>query len=394
MYRKTYIEINLDRLEDNIESIINNHKEYKYYIGVVKGNGYGHGSYIVNSLIKKGINYLAVSSLEEALKIRKYNKEIPVLCLEPIDLDFIDIAVENNITLTISSLSYLNKLVEIKKDKNIKIHLKLNTGMNRLGIKTKEEVTKAASIIKNNYFLEGVFSHFITIGISDKVWDEQLNKFKYLLSDINLNEIPIIHMGRSLTLVNHPKIDICNGIRLGIIMYGLNQSPKKDNSFKGKLRQIKANTRIKKYHISKTTLDTNIKLKTCFSLYTEVMELQKVSKGEHVGYGLSYEAKEDMIVAIAPIGYADGFIRKNAYRKVFINGKFYNLVGSVNMGMIQIKVDENVKIGDKIELIGDNISVRYVANYLSTTPYEVMCMLEDNIPKVYTYRNEVKYIEK
>ena len=394
MYRKTYIEVNLDRLEENIESIIKNHPEYQYYIGVVKGNCYGHGSYLVNSLIKKGVNYLAVSSLEEGIKIRKYHTDIPILCLEPISLDAIEIARKQNITLTISSLAYLENLTKQIKDKKLKMHLKLNTGMNRLGIKDKKDVQKAIDIIQKNYFLEGVYSHFITTGISDKKWDEQLQTFYDLLEGIDLTKIPMIHMGRSLTLVNHPKIDICNGIRLGILMYGFNQSPKKDPSFKGKLRQIKANLRIKKYHISKTTLDTNIKVTPCLSLYSEIMEIQNVKKGENVGYGLSYEAKEDILVAVAPIGYADGLNRKSTGRNVFINGSYYPIIGSVNMGMIQIKVDENVKVGDKVELIGDHVSARYVASYLHTTPYEVLCALEDTIPKKYLYRNEVTYIEE
>ncbi len=394
MYRKTYIEVNLDRLEENIESIIKNHPEYQYYIGVVKGNCYGHGSYLVNSLIKKGVNYLAVSSLEEGIKIRKYHTDIPILWLEPISLDAIEIARKQNITLTISSLAYLENLTKQIKDKKLKMHLKLNTGMNRLGIKDKKDVQKAIGIIQKNYFLEGVYSHFITTGISDKKWDEQLQTFYDLLEGIDLTKIPMIHMGRSLTLVNHPKIDICNGIRLGILMYGFNQSPKKDPSFKGKLRQIKANLRIKKYHISKTTLDTNIKVTPCLSLYSEIMEIQNVKKGENVGYGLSYEAKEDILVAVAPIGYADGLNRKSMGRNVFINGSYYPIIGSVNMGMIQIKVDENVKVGDKVELIGDHVSARYVASYLHTTPYEVLCALEDTIPKKYLYRNEVTYIEE
>ena len=177
-------------------------------------------------------------------------------------------------------------------------------------------------------------------------------------------------------------------------MYGFNQSPKKDPSFKGKLRQIKANLRIKKYHISKTTLDTNIKVTPCLSLYSEIKKKKNVKKGENVGYGLSYEAKEDILVAVAPIGYADGLNRKSTGRNVFINGSYYPIIGSVNMGMIQIKVDENVKVGDKVELIGDHVSARYVASYLHTTPYEVLCALEDTIPKKYLYRNEVTYIEE
>ena len=249
LIRKTYIEVDMDTLKSNVDKIIKEYHNYDYYIGVVKGDVYGHGSYTINAFLESGVNYLAVSSLEEALNIRNINKDIPILCLEPIDLDFVLLAYQNNITLTVSNLEYLKKLVEIIKDKSLKIHIKINSGMNRLGFSTKEDVEEAFHMILENYTLEGIFTHLATLGISDPYYDMQINKFLELTQNIDLKKIPIVHIGRSLTLINHPKIPFCNGIRLGIIMYGFNQSPKKDTSFKGSLRQIKADMRIKKYHI-------------------------------------------------------------------------------------------------------------------------------------------------
>ena len=107
MYRHTYLKIDNKVLTNNVQKIIQKYNDYKYYIGVVKANAYGHGDYIVNDLIKGGINYLAVSSLEEALKIRKFTN-LDILVLEPINIKYIDVAFKNNITLTISSLEYLN----------------------------------------------------------------------------------------------------------------------------------------------------------------------------------------------------------------------------------------------------------------------------------------------
>ena len=107
MYRKTYVEVNIDNLKNNVKNIVNYYNNYKYYFGVVKGNCYGHGTtYVINELIESGINYLAVSSLEEALEARKINKKIPILCLEPINLDFIDICIKNNITMTVHDYNY------------------------------------------------------------------------------------------------------------------------------------------------------------------------------------------------------------------------------------------------------------------------------------------------
>ena len=109
---KTYLEINLDTLRNNTKYIVNKYTGYKYYFGVVKSNAYGHGEYIVNELIKGGINYIAVTYLEEALKVREYNKDIPILCFAPIDLEDLDIAIKNNITITIADLTYLEYLIK------------------------------------------------------------------------------------------------------------------------------------------------------------------------------------------------------------------------------------------------------------------------------------------
>ena len=129
MYRKTYVEIDEEILKNNIKNIRENYNSYKYYFGVVKGNAYGHGFHTVNALIEGGINYLAVATPEEALKVREFNGEIPILCLEPADIDAIDIMAQNNITFTADSLNTLNSL--LKSDKTIKIHIKIDSWTKR-----------------------------------------------------------------------------------------------------------------------------------------------------------------------------------------------------------------------------------------------------------------------
>ena len=135
MIRKTYELINLKKIESNVKTIINSSKEYKYHIAVVKASCYALGIKCIKSILLGGANYLAVSSLEEALKIRKITN-VRILVLEPIDIKYIDLATKNNITLTISSKEYLNKI----KDKKFTCHIKINTGMNRLGINKEEDL--------------------------------------------------------------------------------------------------------------------------------------------------------------------------------------------------------------------------------------------------------------
>ena len=136
MYRKTYARIDGGILEKNVKEIINKYDKYTYYFGVVKNNAYQHGIKVVNNLIRGGVNYLAVSSLEEALDIRKYNFEIPILILEPIDLAFIDDAINGKVTLTVDNLEYLKNLNKLSLSYAINVHLKVDSGMNRLDRKS------------------------------------------------------------------------------------------------------------------------------------------------------------------------------------------------------------------------------------------------------------------
>lgn len=393
MYRKTYAIIDEDKLKNNIKEIKAKYDNYKYYIGVVKNNAYNHGIKIINSLIEGGINYLAVSSLEEALDARKYNSKIPILCLEVIDLDYIYDCINNNVTITVESLEYLEKLNKIKLDFPIKIHLKLNTGMNRLGISEVKEVNKCVSIISENkkLILEGIYTHFATSGISDKYYDDQMKKFQELTKDIDLTTIPIVHLGRSLTLVNHDKPDFVNGIRLGIIMYGFSQSIKEDTSLRGKLRAIKRKKLIKKFNISKTYLTNDLNLKTAFSLYSNVMTIKKVKNKEFVGYGANFFADRDIKVAIIPIGYADGVTIK--YKNVSIKGKKYQIIAD-SMDMLMIKVDNTVKIGDKVEIFGENISIREASRNNGCNSYRLFNMITNRVPRIYKKDKEqieIKY---
>lgn len=393
MYRKTYAIIDEDKLKNNIKEIKAKYDNYKYYIGVVKNNAYNHGIKIINSLIEGGINYLAVSSLEEALDARKYNSKIPILCLEVIDLDYIYDCINNNVTITVESLEYLEKLNKIKLDFPIKIHLKLNTGMNRLGISEVNEVNKCVSIILENkkLILEGIYTHFATSGISDKYYDDQMKKFQELTKDIDLTSIPIVHLGRSLTLVNHDKPDFVNGIRLGIIIYGFSQSIKEDTSLRGKLRAIKRKKLIKKFNISKTYLTNDLNLKTAFSLYSNVMTIKKVKNKEFVGYGANFFADRDIKVAIIPIGYADGVTIK--YKNVSIKGQKYQIIAD-SMDMLMVKVDNTVKIGDKVEIFGENISIREASRNNGCNSYRLFNMITNRVPRIYKKdkeKIEIKY---
>ena len=390
MYRNTYVKIDESILKNNVRQIVKKYPDYKYRIGVVKGNCYGHGFYSVNALIEGGINYLATSSLEEAIEVRKYNKEIPILCLEPIDSKYIDDILKYKVTITIDSKELAQKFSSLSFKGKLKVHLKLDTGMNRLGMKSVKEVREAISSLEQNssIIIEGIYTHMATTGIYDYYFDKQIERFKILTQEIDLSKIEIVHLGRSLTLVNHPKLDFVSGIRLGIIMYGFNGSMPKRSGLKGFISEFKREKFLKKYHVSPTTRQNDLKLQTAFKLYSEVMSLKKVRKGEFVGYGAKFIAKEDMFIATLPIGYADGMDASLKY--VVINGKKYPIVGEVCMDMTMIQVDSSVKLHDKVEIFGDAISVKSASRNRGFNAYHLFTSITSRVPRVYMDGTEIK----
>lgn len=385
MLRNTFVSVDCDILADNIKNIRENY-EYKYYIGVVKANAYGHGDYVVNSLIRGGVNYLAASSLEECLSIRNRNADIPILCLEPINVEHLDICSENNITITIPDIDYYREIHSLAK---LKAHIKIDCGMNRLGFKDKDELKKVVDDIKlkGNMQLEGIYTHFPTSGVQDKHWDNNLNSFCDITSSIDLSKVPIIHLGRSLTMVNHDKIPFANGIRVGIVMYGFDNKMQAPSG----LRAIKRKLVLKKDNISETHLTNSLCLKTAFSLNSEIMCIKHVSRGECIGYGAEYEATNDMLVGVVPVGFADGFLSGNNGRYVRINEGKYEIVGGIGMDMTIIKIDETVKVHDKVVLY-DNI--RQASLYMGINAYRLLTSVTNRVPRIYKEGDkytEIKY---
>ena len=348
MYRNTYVEVNLSSIKNNVRRLIEKYSNYKYYFGVVKADCYGHnGNDTVKTIIDAGCNYLAVATLDEAMEIRKDIKDIPILCLGIIDKKYIPICIENNITITISNLDYIK---ELDSYDNLKVHIKVNTGMNRLGVSSKNEFNEVYKLIKEkNLLLEGVYTHIYNVNNNEDTIN-QFNTFEMITSDIDLNSIPIVHVGASEATEFYPKKEYANGCRLGIAIYGLIDYP-------------------------------DIEFDSTFSLYSEVIQINKVDSGT-VGYNGTYKANNDLI-AVIPIGYADGIIRKNTGRYVYINNKPYKIVGNVCMDMLFVKVDESVKVKDKVTIIKDIEHIKEIANHLDTITYEVICSISKRVPRLY-----------
>ena len=394
--KDTYVEINLDNLNHNIKTIKEKYNDYEYYIPVLKGDAYGHGQYIVKEIEKCNIKYVAVATLDEALNIRKYSKSINILLLEPINIKYIEAIQNNKLTLTIHRLDYLKELIKLLKC-NIKIHLKIDSGLGRLGFNDKNELKEAVNIIDSNKYieLEGIYSHFATIGIFDKKWDNQIDNFKDITSLIDITKIPIRHMGSSITLLSHPKIDFCNAVRFGTIMYGYNISYKIDNTgLKNKMRLIRNNINKKRYDISDTIINVSIDLLPCMNYYTNLLDIKYVKKGNTIGYGANTLLTSNTYIGIIPIGYNNGLGTNTTNGYVVINNKKYKIL-SIGMNMTFIEIDENININDRVIILdNNNITIGALSRFFNRTFHEMLLNIGKNNKRIYTKGKEIEYIEE
>lgn len=378
MFRKTYLEIDLDALKYNIGEIRAKFPDYRYYFGVVKANAYGTGVFSVNAMIGAGINYLAVSSLEEALAVREYNKEIPVLVMEPICFEGLETAGKNNITVTVDNTGYFDKMLE--NDLKIKFHIKVDCGMNRFGLTEKQDVKYIVERANEKVRLEGVFTQ-LSSGAGER-YQRQLDLFRERTSLIDLSEIEIVHIDRSLTLEQHSKLDFANGVRLGIVMYGFSKMPP----------EISTKRRILNRLTGKKPFEPSVlNLKNVISFYTEVLEIKKIAPGESVGYGGMFENSAENYIAVMPYGFADfSLIGKTC---VYIGGKKREIVVNY-MDVTSAVVDSSVKPGDKVEIFGNNLSVRAASRLAKVNVYKLITSVTNRVPRVYKDGGkitEVKY---
>ncbi len=352
-YRKTYAEINLPNLLENYKNVQNIVK-HKKVIPVVKANAYGHGDVEVTRYLHgNGVDYFAVSLLEEALKLRQEFPKIEILVMGIIENEGLLIASEKNISVTISNSDQLQNVRKLVKP--LKVHMKIDSGMNRLGFKFDEEIVDNFEKMKKNPMINlvGIYTHFSTAVMDKTYYDIQLTRFKEIISYLDY-DFEMIHTSNSSSSIKYENnIDFTTHVRLGISLYGL-------------------------------TSDDNVNfLKTAYKLVTKISEIKLLNPGDKVGYGATYTAKQKEIIGILPIGYADGFIRANQGGDVEINGERFPIIGTICMDQMFIKINENIMKTDDVILFGGLVSIDEVASRLNTINYEIICEITYRVPKIY-----------
>ena len=382
MYRNTYVEIDNGAIEHNAR-LLSETFPHKYNIAVIKGNAYGHGYGIVPALVKGGMNAFAVSCLSEGLEVRRFDTEHPVILLQPVPPSFLEDCSVQNISVCVNDHDTFEEI--FKSGLKLKLQFKVNCGMNRLGYTDgsllKEDIAKAEAA--DNLTVEGVVSHFHTSGLTDTEYADNRKRFETITAGIDLTKIPMVHIDKTQTILLHDTPSYCNGARFGISLYGFTSVYPYDNSLKGRLLRKRRDLRNKLNHVEPSKELKHYDLKTAFTLYSEVIQVNKIGAGDYVGYGLLHRAAGTEYIAVIDIGYSDGIGRGRSNTNVMINGRKYPIIGEVGMGMCQVLVDDTVSKHDKVTVLGGGISIRGIASALGTTTYETLTRINTNIDRRY-----------
>ncbi len=378
--RPCYAEINLDNLRHNFREIKKVVKDKKIF-GVIKADAYGHGALEVARVLKEeGVDYFAVAVVTEAMELRRNGFEDPILVLGYSPETFSDTIVENNITQTVFSYSTAKSISNeaVKQNKIAKIHIKVDTGMGRLGYTENDNIVEEIKNIINlpNICVEGLFTHFSTSDEADKEFSNlQLKRFKNIINSIEKEgiNIEIKHIANSGAILDIEEAYF-DAVRPGIILYG--------------------------YYPSSEVNQNKLNLKPVMTLKSNIVYIKEVEKGTSISYGRKFTADKKMKIATIPIGYADGFTRLLFGKaSVIIGNKLCPVVGKICMDqcMVDVSECEDVKVSDEVIIMGKtsdfNISADVIASKIDTISYEVLCMVSKRVPRVYTENNKVVRIK-
>lgn len=378
--RPAWVEVDLDKIIDNIREIRKITDKKAEITAVIKANAYGHGSCILAPLLEKnGADRFAVAELDEAIELRRNGIIKPILVLGTILPDQAEEAVLYGIDITIFDYEIAKAFSDeaMKQHRNIRVHIKIDSGMGRIGYKpTQESITEIIKISRlPNIIMEGIFTHFATADCKNKNYTNmQYQQFKYICDELIKEGVNINthHCANSATIIDLPQYH-WDMVRAGIILYGLAPSNEVD--------------------ISKT------KLKPAMSFKCKIMHIKKIHANDSISYGRKFIADKDCLIATLPVGYADGYTRmlsgKNV--QVLINGKRANIVGNICMDQCMVDITDipEARVGDEVVLFGtqknEQILSDELAEKLNTINYEIVCMMARRLPRIYIKDNKITF---
>jgi alanine racemase len=364
----TWIEIDLNAFTYNLKQV-KRWVNKSNILAVVKRDAYGHGALeMTERALGEGVKMLGVAEIEEAIYLRQRGIKTPILVLSGINFGDIEELLEYEVSTVIYSSEIaraLNKAAQKKRVK-INVHIKIDTGMGRLGIDPQEYPVFLKEIAAyKNLSIEGILTHFACSGRSGKEYTRwQLSRFKEALKSSNSfrNKRPMVHAANSATLIEHPESHL-DLVRPGIILYGCYPSE---------------------------AVEKKIPLRPVMSFKSRIKAIKKVSRGSSIGYERSYTIPQDGLIAVVPVGYADGYSRSLSNKaQVLVKGKRVPVIGNISMDLTIIDISRirGAEIGEEVVLIGkqgkEEVRAEELAHSMDTIPYEILTSIGNKVPRIF-----------
>ncbi len=368
--KRAWAEIDLDALEHNFNEIKKLSKG-KEILAVVKANAYGHDDKAVCLKLQElGVKYFGVSNLWEGEKLRQHGISGTILSFGYTDEDYFDELLEYDITQTAGSVQYAKELSDYALSKGVKlpVHIKINTGMTRVGIDSEEELLSVLAL--PGLDCKAAYTHF---AVSDSLYEDDVQyteKQQEKLLSIAKGKGLLLHSQNSGGIVYHPDFE-GDIVRAGVIMYG---------------------------HCPNYPLEVPFEMKSVMTVKSVVSQLKTIPAGTQISYGRTYTADKEMTVAVIPIGYADGYFRDFSSKgKMLINGVLCPVVGRVCMDqtIVDVSAVPDIKTGDTVYVYSDKCEqtgIDYNASLIGTIGYELTCAVALRIPRVIIHKGEIKEV--
>lgn len=362
VHRDAWVEVNLESLAQNVKSIKQLLQKDTKLLAVVKADAYGHGAVMVApTMLASGVDMLGVASIDEGLNLRDANINCDILVLGAVPIWAFENAALNNITISIFSQEHIAacKQAYERTGNKVKVHIKIDTGMNRIGVDSTEAIEFVKNVQSIDFIdLKGVFSHLACAENEEKT-KIQFKKWDEVISQIDSNNL-ILHILNTAGTMSYPQRQY-NMVRAGIGLYGLMPELAECSDFNSQLKQI-------------------------ISLKGRITRIHNIDTNEGLSYGHTYIANKPVKVATIPVGYADG-VPRTLSNKIYgeLNNTKIKQIGNITMDQMMLDITGiDAQEGDVITLLNENLSIDNWANIAETINYELICRLKVRLPRVYT----------
>lgn len=363
LQRPTWAEVNLDLLRSNFQKVRQIAPNSRI-LAVVKSDAYGHGAVLVaKELEAAGASFFGVATAAEALALRESGVKTPILVLSGMTPEQLPLLLRFDMMPAVFNREVLDALIAFasKHQHKVKVHLKVNTGMGRLGLTAEEaaEVLKAKSSFVE---VEGLFTHFACADWqNDEGTLQQLHAFQDFLKT-HRNSFPFTHSANSAAILNYPESHM-DVVRPGLLLYGISPISRQSD------------------------------WQAVLSLKSRIIYLNRLPKGETIGYGRTFRAERDSLIATVPFGYADGLRRRLSNQlKVQVCAQMCPIAGTISMDLCMVDVTDvadRVQLYDEVAFLGPRTTAWDWADLLGTIPYEITCLIGARVPRVYFKNNEI-----